>query len=233
MDIVIEGCSTTGMSGPYCNRPINMISCSQSSINKHSRILLDSNDVVHVGEYREANYFLSSSKWMNAEHKQVDTNDTMFVPADNFLMCNNSLESSCLRDGEWSIYVMDIVSITSQFVISLTDLKFNQTPPTENTDFGRILVMSYVRYNVVPLESLHDYSADISSGPLIIKSPKIGRWFLGFRAVNQTKVSGAVQETLLDGSLCFSFMWLVPECNSGKAGFNCTWEAHALRVGLW
>ncbi|WOL06177.1 hypothetical protein Cni_G14909 [Canna indica] len=236
ISIVVEGCSIMGILGPYCNQSIYMTSCSQSSINKQSRSLLDSN-MDRIGSLNrhqdrknnEANYLLSSKR-MTVEYKQADSNASLFVTADNFMTCNNSIESSCLGHGEWNIYVMDIVTITSQFVVSLTNLRFNQTPSTENPgNSSKVLLMSYVRYNAVPLKSLHDFSADISQGPLIVNSPKIGRWFIAFQAVNRTQTSGTMQETFLDGSLCFSFMWQVPECNIGKAGFNCTWEAHTLR----
>ncbi|CAL9163504.1 unnamed protein product [Musa hybrid cultivar] len=237
ISIVIEGCSTMGVWGPYCNQSVNMIPCFQSSIDKHSRKLLDLNmyswgslnHMAQAGEDKEANYHLSS-KWMTMKYKQVDNNASMFVTAENLMTCNNTIELSCLRNGELNIYAVDIVSITSQFVVSLTDLRFNQTSSTENLgNFSEILLMSYARYNAMPLKSLHDYSTDISRAPLIVNSPKVGRWYIAFQAVNQTEASGTMQETFLNGSLCFSFMLQVPECSSGKAGFNCTWEAHTLQ----
>ncbi|CAL9154034.1 unnamed protein product [Musa hybrid cultivar] len=237
ISIVIEGCSTMGVWGPYCNQSVNMIPCFQSSIDKHSRKLLDLNmyswgslnHMAQAGEDKEANYHLSS-KWMTMKYKQVDNNASMFVTAENLMTCNNTIELSCLRNGELNIYAVDIVSITSQFVVSLTDLRFNQTSSTENLgNFSEIRLMSYARYNAMPLKSLHDYSTDISRAPLIVNSPKVGRWYIAFQAVNQTEASGTMQETFLNGSLCFSFMLQVPECSSGKAGFNCTWEAHTLQ----
>ncbi|XP_065004075.1 uncharacterized protein LOC135636321 isoform X2 [Musa acuminata AAA Group] len=237
ISIVIEGCSTMGVWGPYCNQSVNMIPCFQSSIDKHSRKLLDLNmyswgslnHMAQAGEDKEANYHLSS-KWMTMKYKQVDNNASMFVTAENLMTCNNTIELSCLRNGELNIYAVDIVSITSQFVVSLTDLRLNQTSSTENLgNFSEILLMSYARYNAMPLKSLHDYSTDISRAPLIVNSPKVGRWYIAFQAVNQTEASGTMQETFLNGSLCFSFMLQVPECSSGKAGFNCTWEAHTLQ----
>lgn len=241
ISIVIEGCSTMGEWGPYCNQSVNMIPCFQSSIDRQSRKLLDLNmyswgslnHMAQAGEDKEANYHLSS-KWMTKKYKQVDNNASMFVTAENLVTCNNTIELSCLRNGELNIYAVDIISITSQFVVSLTDLRFNQTSSTENLgNFSGILLMSYARYNAMPLKSLHDYSMDVSRAPLIVNSPKVGRWYIAFQAVNQTEANGTMQETFLNGSLCFSFMLQVPECSSGKAGFNCTWEAHTLQVGLW
>ncbi|CAL9086719.1 unnamed protein product [Musa textilis] len=237
ISIFIEGCSTMGVWGPYCNQSVNMIPCFQSSIDRHSRNLLDLNmyswgslnHMVQAGEDKEVNYHLSP-KWMTTKYKQVDNNTSMFVTAENLVTCNNTIELSCLRNGESNIYAVDIVSITSQFVVSLTDLRFNQTSSTENVgNFSGILLMSYARYNAMPLKSLQDYSTDISRAPLIVNSPKVGRWYIAFQAVNQTEANGTMQETFLNGSLCFSFMLQVPECSSGKAGFNCTWEAHTLQ----
>lgn len=217
-----------GIFGPYCNQSVSMIFCAQSSINKYSRNLLDSTNITaQARENKETNNNSSSEK-MTSEYKHGDTNASVFITADNFITCNDSIESSCLANGDWSIYAMELVSVTSQFVISLTDLSFNQTPSTGNS--SGIMLMSYVRYNAMPLKSLHDYSSDLSVAPLIVKSPKIGRWFIAFQAVNQTESSGVMHETFFGGTTCFSVLLQVPECNSGKAGLNCSWEAHTLQV---
>ncbi|XP_042457064.1 uncharacterized protein LOC122041448 [Zingiber officinale] len=230
ISIIVEGCSTMGILGPYCNQSVNMISCTQSSINKYSRNLLDSKNITaQAGENKETNNS-SSSETMTFEYKNIDTNASVFITANDFMTCNNSIESSCLANGDWSIYSMDLVSVTSQFVISLTDLSFNQTPSMGNS--SGIMPMCYVRYNAMPLKSLHDYSSDLSVAPLIVKSPKIGRWFIAFQAVNQTESNGVMHETFFGGTLCFSFLLQVPECKSGKAGLNCSWEAHTLQRAL-
>ncbi|OAY76493.1 Transmembrane protein 8B [Ananas comosus] len=197
--IVIQGCPMTNFWGPYCNQTISMIYCSQPSIYNNSS-LLDLN--MHNLEKNEMN--------KEANQKLVDSNSS-FLAAESLIMCNNLNETSCIGLGEQKFYFLDVINVASQFTISsLSDLG----------NSSGVLLMCYVRYNAMPLLTLHDYSGDISMAPLIIRSPKIGRWYIAVEAVNQTVVNGL--------NFCFSLDWQVTECY-GKAGTNCSWESYILQ----
>ncbi|XP_038982658.1 uncharacterized protein LOC120110856 isoform X1 [Phoenix dactylifera] len=235
--IFVEGCPTSTIWGPYCNQTVNMISCSQSLTNKQSRNLLDLtmyksgslNHMVRTGDHRKAGYHLVSKRYA-IEGKQVVSNASMLTTTENLITCSNSIESSCLGLGELKFYFLDILGVASQFKITSTDFRLNQTSSMDNpANFSGMLLMCYVRFNAMPLRTLHDHSADISRAPLIVKSPKIGRWFIAIEAVNQTEVNGVIQERYSDIRLCFSFQWQVYECLGGKAGVNCTWETYVLQ----
>nr|XP_029123003.1 uncharacterized protein LOC105053587 isoform X2 [Elaeis guineensis] len=235
--IFVEGCAASTIWGPYCNQTVDMISCSQSLLNKQSRNLLDLtmdksgslNHMMRSGDHRKSGYHLVSKGFSMVE-KQVVSNTSMLTTAENLITCSNSIESSCLGQGELKFYFLDILGIASQFKISSTDFRLNQTSSMNNPpNFSGMLLMCYVRFNAMPLRTLHDHSADISRAPLIVKSPKIGRWFIAIEAVNQTQVNGVMQERYSEISLCFSFQWQVYECLGGKAGVNCTWETYVLQ----
>lgn len=163
--------------------------------------------------------------------KQVESNSSIFIRTENMITCKDPIESSCLRYGDFKLYFLDVVNVASQFTITANDFKFNQTSSVNNSTMpDGILLMCYARYNAMPLSSLHDHSANISSTPLIVKSPKIGRWYIAVQAINQTKENTKTQESYFEGKLCFSFEWKVHECINGKAGLNCSWEAHMLQV---
>jgi len=235
-NVIVRGCPSLTVWGPYCNQTIHMVSCSQSSIHENSslsdlKIYKESNinHLVRNGGRLNANHHLPEQNTI--EGKQVVSNSSMFAEAENLITCKNPIESSCLGYGEFKFYSLDIVDIASQFEITATDFKLNQTSFVNNSAvFDGILLMCYARYNAMPLSTLHDYSADISISPLIVKSPKIGRWYIAIQAVNQTKTM-TTQENYSEPNMCFSFEWRVHECVSGKAGLNCTWEAHMLQVG--
>lgn len=235
--IYVEGCAASTIWGPYCNQTVNMISCSQSLTNRQSRSLLDLtmckssslNHMVRTGEHRKAGYHLASKQYA-VEERQVVSNTSMLATAENLITCNNSIDSSCLGQGELKIYFLDVLGVASQFKVTITDFRLNQTSSMNNpANFSGMLLMCYVRFNAMPLRTSHDYSADISRAPLIVKSPKIGRWFIAFEAINQTEVNGVIQETYSETSLCFSVQWQVYECLGGKAGPNCTWETYVLQ----
>ncbi|XP_072988826.1 uncharacterized protein [Typha latifolia] len=212
--ISIEGCPATTLWGPYCNQTVLMITCSQPSRRSE--------------DHKKDNH--SVSRWKGGEEKQVDFNNTSQETVQNFITCNNSNESSCLGEGELKFYFLDIVSIASQFELTISGFSLNQmTSMNSEGNVSGVILMCYVRYNAMPLRTLHDHSADISRAPLIVKSPKIGRWYIALQAVNQTKVNGLMQETNLEANLCFSLEWQIFDCFNGKAGMNCSWETHMLQ----
>ncbi|EHA8592598.1 putative Transmembrane protein [Cocos nucifera] len=235
--IIVEGCAASTFWGPYCNQTVNMISCSQSLTHKLSRSLLDLtaykssglNPRVRTGAHGKAGYHLLSERYA-IEEKQVVSNTSVVTAAENLITCNNPMESSCLYQGELKFYFLDILGLASQFKITVTDFRLNQTSSMNDpSNSSRMLLMCYVRFDAMPLRTLHDHSADISRAPLIVKSPKIGRWFIAIEAVKQTEVNGVIQEAHPEARPCFSFQWQVNECLGGKAGVNCTWETYVLQ----
>ncbi|XP_020261416.1 uncharacterized protein LOC109837535 isoform X2 [Asparagus officinalis] len=201
-NIIVQGCSSSAIWGQYCNQSIDMVTCSQSSTDKPN----------------------------TTEGKELASNSSIFTEAENIMKCTNPIESSCLGYGEFSFYFLDVVNVASQFTIIATDFKFNQTSSANSSVvFNGIHLMCYARYNAMPLSTLYDYSADISRSPLIVKSPRIGRWYIAIQVVNRKREDTVIEENYPEGNMCFSFEWKVHECLSGKAGLNCSWEAHMLQ----
>ncbi|KAG0457476.1 hypothetical protein HPP92_022633 [Vanilla planifolia] len=212
--INVQGCGSSTIWGSYCNNSIDMISCSPSINYKQPRSVL------------ESNLFRSSDdlNLMNGRGLYSAMSPNISVELQNLVDCSNSF-MSCIGIGEVKFFALDIVGSISHFTVAATHLMLNQTSISNNsTTIDEILLMCYVRYNAIPLSSLYDQSADISRTPLVVKLPKIGRWYVALQVIKQKNT-----EAYSDSGLCFSFEWQLHQCFDGKAGENCTSESYVLQ----
>ncbi|KAF6157692.1 hypothetical protein GIB67_037265 [Kingdonia uniflora] len=138
---------------------------------------------------------------------------------ENIITCRNYIETSCQNHSEEQIYLLDVAGSAQLLKIML------KTPANETGNAG---INLYTRHGAIPSSTLHDYYTDISTAPLVINSPKVGRWYFVTGLSNQTNVSGVIQEQ----NICYSLDWEVHECPAGKAGPNCTWESYMLQTFL-
>lgn len=148
---------------------------------------------------------------------------------DNFVSCRSSFENSCHVDGEPKIYFLDIMGLPEQLTVTVMDVRFNRTTLNFSGNVSEINVMCFARHGTIPLPNLHDYSTDIYKAPLVIHSPKVGRWYFTILPVNVSKEIGGIQDPTI--KVCYSMEWKVLECPLGKAGPNCTHERYMLQVG--
>lgn len=227
--INVEGCASSTIFGPSCNKTIDMISCSQSSNSKQPRTLLDLNlfnrngfDLTDAGEHLDVSSVV--------KRKRVAISPDVPLTTEKLVRCTNSLSLCIHNDGELKFYSLDIVGSVSKFIISASELMLNQTSVSNSSaGFDGIRLMCYVRYSSLPHGSLHDQSADISRTPLLINSPKIGQWYVALQVMNQEKADKVTEETFSKVTLCFSLEWQLQQCQNGKIGQNCTWESHVLQ----
>lgn len=220
--ISIEGCTTSTMWGPFCNQTINLLSCTESDINTHPRSLLDLE--MHTG--RGINVYGHSVQASTA-------NPGIPMIAENVITCRNLDEAACVGIDEIKIYSLELMDMELELRIVATDVRLNQTSASNSSgNVSEMLIMCYARHNAMPLSTLHDYSNDIRKEPLIIPSPKVGRWYIAVYVENQTKLNSTLQENSMQTGVCFSLEWQVHECPFGKAGPNCTWESHMLQVSV-
>ncbi|PKA45859.1 hypothetical protein AXF42_Ash016885 [Apostasia shenzhenica] len=221
--ITVKGCASSTLWGPYCNQTIDMVSCSQPG-DKHPRSLLDVNLYKNCRDLlRTSSHLLSDQNSLG--QRQDATNSNVSLAAEYLVNCDNP-QISCLADGELKFYFLDIAGPISHFIVTAAGLKLNQTSSSSAAGFDGILLMCYARFNGMPLSTLNDQFADISRGPLVIKSPKIGRWYVALQVLNQKKGDGL---TLPGDKLCFSIQWQLHQCLNGKTGLNCTWEVYMLQ----
>ncbi|KAL9435145.1 hypothetical protein AB3S75_021415 [Citrus x aurantiifolia] len=117
--------------------------------------------------------------------------------------CNqNSFDSPCHGNGEIKVFFLDVLGIAEQLIIMAMNVTFSMTQSNNTLNAGGANIMCFARHGAMPSEILHDYSGDISNGPLIVDSPKV----------------------------CYSLEWQVLECPMGKAGLNCKWERYILQT---
>lgn len=110
------------------------------------------------------------------------------------------------------------------------NVTFSMTQSNNTLNAGGANIMCFARHGAMPSEILHDYSGDISNGPLIVDSPKVGRWYITIIPVNLSKELGETRNAGIQ--VCYSLEWQVLECPMGKAGLNCKWERYILQVRL-
>ncbi|XP_039784137.1 uncharacterized protein LOC120650897 isoform X6 [Panicum virgatum] len=217
--ITVRGCPTSAIWGPYCNQTVEMIGCSQPSIDNNSRNLLDLNTERRNSWYpREHNRRINILSQRNQlAEKEVGSNVTALVRMENSVTCSISNNSLCIRQGDMKFYFLDVVNLALQFEI--TAANFGVIGPS---------LICYLRYNAFPQRDLHDYSGDISHDPLVVKSPNIGRWYIAIETVNKTQMNNTASKPVLD-TMCFSLKWQLTGCLNGKTGTNCSWEVYGLQ----
>ncbi|XAR54043.1 hypothetical protein NMG60_11029025 [Bertholletia excelsa] len=147
--------------------------------------------------------------------------------AENVVSCRNSKGDSCHGYDETKIYSLDVVGIAEQLTILATNLRTNDT---SSGNASGIILTCYARHGAIPLASLHDYSSNITEEPLIINSPKVGRWYITIHFVNlSSEMEGASD---MNRKICYSLNWQVLQCPEEKAGEFCTWERYVLQTVL-
>lgn len=124
--------------------------------------------------------------------------------------CKNDFEGSCIDSNESKLYSLDLLGISEEIMISL---KSNNSSNTT--------LMCYARHGAIPSSSTHDYSGNVNNAPLVIRSPKVGRWYFTILPLNFSNE---------DTKFCYSLEWKLLRCPINKAGLNCTWERYTLQV---
>ncbi|KAK3009616.1 hypothetical protein RJ639_013801 [Escallonia herrerae] len=143
--------------------------------------------------------------------------------------CGDVNEEFCSSDNESKFYSLDIMDIAEKITIAATNVRFNQTQPSNGTNNSSgIILMCYARRGAIPLSTMHDYSGNINDAPLVIQSPKVGRWYISIQPVNVSTTIWGVQDMSI--KVCSSLEWQVLHCPVDKAGLNCTLERYALQT---
>ena len=152
----------------------------------------------------------------------VDQNSTQGI----ITSCKNNGGNSCIHQNESKLYSLDLLGVSEEIVISASNVIFNQTQHSNSTNNGssNIVLMCYARHGGISSSLVHDYSGNINNNPLVIRSPKVGRWYITVIPLN---ISNGTVEIM---SVCYSLEWKILRCPLDKAGLNCTSERYMLQV---
>ncbi|KVH97261.1 Protein of unknown function DUF3522 [Cynara cardunculus var. scolymus] len=148
----------------------------------------------------------------------VDQNSTNGI----ITSCKNDGERSCIHGNESKLYSLDLLGVSEELIISATNVIFNQTQSNGASDGSRVVLMCYARHGAISSSSAHDYSGDINSAPLVIRSPKVGRWYI--------TVVPLSNETVGNMTLCYSLEWKLLHCPIDKTGLNYNSEEESRRT---
>lgn len=144
----------------------------------------------------------------------------------NVISCGNANGITCHENGVPKAYSLDVEGIGEKLLISVANLSFNGAQNSNVT--GSYYVMCYARYGGMPLETVYDFSGDISKVPLVIQFPKAGHWYITVQPIDRSTKSKGTQNNSL--KVCYLLEWQVLWCPVGKAGLNCTSERYMLQV---
>ncbi|KAL8229767.1 hypothetical protein R6Q57_014667 [Mikania cordata] len=141
------------------------------------------------------------------------------------ITCTIDGERSCIYQNKSKLYSLELLGITEEITISATNVMFNQTQFLNNSNNdSNIILMCYARHGSISSPSTHDYSGNITNSPLIIRSPKVGRWYITITSLNTSN------EIVGGMNVCYSLEWKLLRCPMDKAGMNCTWERYTLQT---
>ncbi|XP_028769314.1 uncharacterized protein LOC114726778 [Neltuma alba] len=149
---------------------------------------------------------------------------------ENMVTCRNNFGTVCVQEGAPELYSLDIMNMVEKMTIMAANVTFQVTPVSSTFGANDANLMCFARHGAIPSVALHDYSCNLNKGPLVIRSPLIGRWYISIIPVNLTKNIGEAQKS--DVRVCYSVESQVLECPSGKAGPNCTMESYVLQTVL-
>ncbi|KDP28600.1 hypothetical protein JCGZ_14371 [Jatropha curcas] len=151
-----------------------------------------------------------------------------FQTTENVVSCKN-VETSCLGEGEVKVYSLEVQEVAEQLIIMIVNVSSSTTLSSNAFNASGTNLTYFVRHGAMPSIALHDYSGDLNKASLVIRFPKIGRWFI---AISPSLSNGFRRNQNISIQICYSFKWQVLQCPLGKAGFNCTSERYVLETVL-
>ncbi|EEF50558.1 conserved hypothetical protein [Ricinus communis] len=146
----------------------------------------------------------------------------------NVVSCKN-FEASCHGGGELKVYLLDLLGIAELMTIMAVNVSSTTNPSNNNVNASGTNLTYFVRHGAMPSMELHDYSGDINKTPLVIRAPKVGRWFIAILPSLSKELGGSQNSST---RVCYSIDWKVLQCPLGKAGLNCTLETYVLETVL-
>ncbi|XP_019432989.1 PREDICTED: uncharacterized protein LOC109339912 [Lupinus angustifolius] len=164
-------------------------------------------------------------------YKSSAPKDTVTQPLmENAITCKSNFDTFCVEEGVINTYSLDVTNVVEELTINAVNIRFNNTPPNNASSANDFKLMCFARHGAMPSASLHDYSSDLTKGPLIIRSPLIGQLYIIVSPFNLTKEFGGTQGR--DVKVCYSLESQVLQCPLGKAGPNCTMGSYTLQTVL-
>ncbi|EPS65174.1 hypothetical protein M569_09604, partial [Genlisea aurea] len=137
--------------------------------------------------------------------------------------CQNADGLICHGNNSEQIYSLEVMELVEELHITASNLTFSGTQRSNIT--GSYGLICYARHEAIPLETMHDFSGEISNNvTLVIKFPKRGRWYITIRP------SSTDQNRYLKS--CYVLRCLVNFCPPDKAGLNCAFERYMLQAHL-
>lgn len=130
---------------------------------------------------------------------------------------HNAVGHSCHEENVPKMYFIDVVEVSETLNFCAKDIKFREASSRSKTvNTWEITLIYCARHDAMPLQNLYDFTGNLSDGPLLIHTPKVGRWFITVIPVRLSDVKNENFEA------CYSLGGQVQQCPQGKAGLNCS-----------
>ncbi|KAF7844562.1 Transmembrane protein 8B [Senna tora] len=149
---------------------------------------------------------------------------------ENVIICRNNFETYCVQEGVAKVYSLDIMNVVEELSITAANVSFNSATSSNTSGANDVNLMCLARHGAMPSETLHDLSSNLFKAPMVIHSPRIGRWYITILPLNLTRKIGDTDDS--DVRVCYSVESQLFECPYGKAGPNCTMASYKLQTVL-
>jgi len=157
VEIIVFGCKSSFLRGPYCNNIVSFLSCSHVGSNKHPRHLYQNplngkkldqtGDAYHLGkgsvqqlstnigesclldcnEYADGGN--NEKMYVSKGRNTMENNNRLLEPAKHALVCtnSNSKDKECIKHEEWKFFSVQIVDISSVLEVMVEYESFNSS----------------------------------------------------------------------------------------------------------
>ncbi|BBN13415.1 hypothetical protein MPTK1_6g03270 [Marchantia polymorpha subsp. ruderalis] len=134
----------------------------------------------------------------------------------------------CVKLGETRYLSLRVESIQSEMLVkfecdnssSSEGHPGNQICQELSKNHG-IVILIRLRYGALPSEVKSDYTRKLSSGPILVDSPRRGLWYLSMTVSNIS--SSTETGTNIGDELCLTMNWGSRTCESDLFGNSCQW----------
>ncbi|KAH9324591.1 hypothetical protein KI387_004769, partial [Taxus chinensis] len=264
-EIIILGCKSSFLGGLYCNNTVNSLTCPQVDLYDHPRKLYENplnrrkhwktGDFYAPGKgpaqqlgHMDGNCLFQCRENVNGKkNKRLPVSGStsqikkiyhLSKSSKHELICSNSQDKECIKNGKWKFFSLEVVDISSLLELMVEYENFNSSASEQNNihnasndtiEQTEVEATIYVRHNAFPQKTLYEYSLPAGQPSLRIQFPKLGWWYVGAYFSNISKQQGGREQEKEEALLCFVLKWRIYACTLGKAGDECKWQINTLK----
>lgn len=158
IELIVLGCKSSFLGGPYCNATVNSLTCPQVGLYNHTRHLhenplpekkhwkngvsypLEESPAQQLG-HMEGNCLFNCSKNIDGKRNkgistsngrgQIEKREHLLESTEHEIICSNSQGKECIKNGEWKFFALEVVDISSllEIMVEYENLNISAIEP--------------------------------------------------------------------------------------------------------